>query len=118
APVPSACRLTDRHGPAPSGSATATCYPGVADGHLCPLGSARSRSAAKGSDMLMMLRRCRVALLSVSALLAAAATPTAHAADVGGQTLAGVAGTGIHNTYDDKSTYTYLADALDTGTSL
>jgi hypothetical protein len=69
--------------------------------------------------MLMVLRRFRTALVSVSALLlAAAATPAAHADDLGGQTLAGVTGTGIHNTYNDKSTYTYLANALDTGTSL
>ncbi|NUQ99597.1 MAG: hypothetical protein HOY79_24625 [Streptomyces sp.] len=69
--------------------------------------------------MLMIRRRIRVALLTaVTLLLGAVASPTAHAADVGGQTLAGVSGTGIHNTYDDKSTYTYLADALDTGTSL
>ncbi|MEV0912474.1 hypothetical protein [Streptomyces hokutonensis] len=29
-----------------------------------------------------------------------------------------MSGTGIHNTCDDKSTYTYLVNALDTGTSL
>ncbi|WP_405867822.1 hypothetical protein OG407_48600 [Streptomyces sp. NBC_01515] len=69
--------------------------------------------------MGMIHRRLRIALLSVSALLlGAVALPTAHAADVNGQTLAGVSGSGIHNTYDDKSTYTYLGNALDTGTSL
>ena len=69
--------------------------------------------------MLMIRRRICVALLTAVALLfGAVASATAHAADVGGQTLAGVSGTGIHNTYDAKSTYTYLANALDTGTSL
>lgn len=69
--------------------------------------------------MRMICRRLKSALLFVSALLlATVATPAAHAADLGGQTLAGVSGTGIHNTYNDKSTYTYLANALDTGTSL
>ncbi|MFB8177183.1 hypothetical protein ACFC8N_14165 [Streptomyces sp. NPDC055966] len=67
----------------------------------------------------MIGRRVRALLLAVSALLLAATTmPAAHAADLGGATLAEVSGTGIHNTYNDKSAYTYLADALDTGTSL
>ncbi|WP_405878402.1 hypothetical protein OG762_06905 [Streptomyces sp. NBC_01136] len=67
----------------------------------------------------MIRRRLKAALLFVSALLlATVATPAAHAADLGGATLAGASGTGIHNTYNDKSTYTYLANALDTGTSL
>jgi hypothetical protein len=42
----------------------------------------------------------------------------AHAADIGSATLAGVTGVGIHNTYNDKTDYTYLANALDTGASL
>ncbi|WEO99571.1 hypothetical protein A6P39_039070 [Streptomyces sp. FXJ1.172] len=61
----------------------------------------------------------RAALPAVSALLLALTTmPSAHADDLAGTTLADVSGTGIHNTYNDKSAYTYLADALDTGTSL
>ncbi|OIK02149.1 hypothetical protein BIV23_25185 [Streptomyces monashensis] len=69
--------------------------------------------------MRMIGRRVRLLMLAVSALLLAATTmPAAHAADRAGATLAEVSGTGIHNTYDDKSAYTYLADALDTGTSL
>jgi hypothetical protein len=69
--------------------------------------------------MLMIRRRLGVVLLSFSALLlGAVATPAAHADDPGRQTLAEVAGTGIHNTYNDESTFTYLANALDTGTSL
>ena len=45
------------------------------------------------------------------------ATP-AHADDIDSASLAGVTGVGIHNTYNDKTDYTYLADALDTGASL
>jgi hypothetical protein len=56
-------------------------------------------------------------LLSAVGVRAAAAAP-AHALDYGSYNLAGVTGTGLHNTYDDKAEYTYLANALDTGTSL
>src|SRR6266704_1207415 len=56
-------------------------------------------------------------LLSAVGVGAAAAAP-AHALDYGSYNLAGVTGTGLHNTYDDKAEYTYLANALDTGTSL
>src|SRR5262245_13842943 len=69
--------------------------------------------------MYVIRRRLRAALLAVSVLpLATTSMSAAHAADLGGATLAGASGAGIHNTYDDKSTYTYLANALDTGTSL
>lgn len=69
--------------------------------------------------MGMISRRVWTLLPAVSALLLAVTTmPSAHADDLGGATLAETSGTGIHNTYDDKSAYTYLADALDTGTSL
>ena len=67
-------------------------------------------------------RRARTRLLAAAALLLAAAgtaaAAPAQAADLSSLSLAGVTGTGIHNTYDDSSTYTYLANALDTGTSL
>jgi hypothetical protein len=46
------------------------------------------------------------------------ATPRAQADTVSSATLAGVTGVGIHNTYNDTTNYTYLANALDTGTSL
>ena len=65
--------------------------------------------------------RPRTWLVIVSALALAAlggvAAP-AHAADIDSATLAGVTGVGIHNTYNDKTDYTYLADALDSGASL
>ncbi|WP_262061688.1 hypothetical protein [Streptomyces sp. STR69] len=65
----------------------------------------------------MIYRRLKAALLSVSdLLLGAVALPAAHADDVNGRTLAGVSGTGIHNTYDDKSTYTYMANEIIPGT--
>ena len=57
-----------------------------------------------------------VSVLSLAALGGAAAP--AHAADIDSATLAGVTGVGIHNTYNDKTDYTYLANALDTGASL
>ena len=45
--------------------------------------------------MPMIFRRLRAALVSVPALLlAVSAMPAAHAADLGGQTPAGVTGTG------------------------
>ncbi|MEV0736735.1 hypothetical protein AB0I51_12365 [Streptomyces sp. NPDC050549] len=66
----------------------------------------------------MIHRRLTGALLSVPAPLpGAVAVPAAHAFDVNGRAPAGVSGTGIHRTYDDKSTCTYLANAVDTGTS-
>src|SRR5581483_11026196 len=65
------------------------------------------------------LRRCLVAAGAAAlAVTAALASAPAHAADVNSATLAGVTGVGIHNTYNDKTDYTYLADALDTGASL
>ena len=71
--------------------------------------------------MTKPLFRPRALLVAVSALalavLGSAAAP-AHAADVDSATLAGVTGVGIHNTYNDKTDYTYLANALDTGASL
>jgi hypothetical protein len=60
-----------------------------------------------------------VRLLGAALLLGSTlAAATAQASDVSALSLAGVTGTGIHNTYNDSSTYTYLANALDTGTSL
>jgi hypothetical protein len=50
--------------------------------------------------------------------LAAAPAAHAHADDISSASLAGVTGVGIHNTYNDKTDYTYLADALDAGASL
>ena len=67
------------------------------------------------------LFRPRALLVAFSALALAAlggAVAPAHAADIDSATLAGVTGVGIHNTYNDKTDYTYLADALDTGASL
>jgi len=58
------------------------------------------------------------AALLLAALGAGTAAAPAQAADLSSLSLAGVTGTGIHNTYNDSSTYTYLANALDTGTSL
>jgi hypothetical protein len=69
-------------------------------------------------------RRAGSRLLAAAALVlcavgagAAAAAP-AQALDYSAFNLAGVTGTGLHNTYNDKSVYTYLANALDTGTSM
>lgn len=62
-------------------------------------------------------RLTAAAVLLLGATLAGTAGP-AQATDINPLSLAGVTGTGIHNTYDDESTYTYLANALDTGTSL
>lgn len=65
--------------------------------------------------------RPRTWLIAVSALALGAlggAVAPAHGADVGSAALAGVTGVGIHNTYNDKTDYTYLANALDTGASL
>jgi len=65
--------------------------------------------------------RPRTWLVAVSALALAAlggALAPAHAADIDSAMLAGVTGVGIHNTYNDKTDYTYLADALDAGASL
>jgi hypothetical protein len=59
--------------------------------------------------------------VAFSALALAAlggAVAPAHAADIDSAPLAGVTGVGIHNTYNDKTDYTYLANALDTGASL
>lgn len=58
-----------------------------------------------------------VGALALAAITVLTSAP-AHADDVGSATLAGVTGVGIHNTYNDKTDYTYLANALDTGTSL
>ena len=63
------------------------------------------------------LPRLLAAALLFGAALGAVAAP-AQADSVSALSLAAVTGTGIHNTYDDSSTYTYLANALDTGTSL
>ena len=68
-------------------------------------------------------RGARIRLLAAAALLlavvgATAAAPAARADDLSSLSLAGVTGTGLHNTYDDSAEYTYLANALDTGTSL
>jgi hypothetical protein len=49
---------------------------------------------------------------------AGAAPAAAQPAAIDSASLAGVTGVGIHNTYNDKTDYTYLADALDTGASL
>jgi hypothetical protein len=62
-------------------------------------------------------RRRALAVAGALALLALGVAP-AYAADLGTVTLAGVTGVGIHNTYNDKTDYTYLADALDSGASL
>jgi hypothetical protein len=58
------------------------------------------------------------AALTAAVIATFAAAPSAHAAGISTSSLAGVSGAGIHNTYNDKTDYTYLADALDTGTSL
>ena len=64
----------------------------------------------------------RSAILAVGVLALAVVGFTtsnpAHAASVSSASLAGVSGVGIHNTYNDKTDYTYLANALDTGASL
>lgn len=72
---------------------------------------------------LPTLSRARARVLAAAALLLAAlgagsAASTAQADSLSSLSLAGVTGTGIHNTYNDKTPYTYLANALDTGTSL
>lgn len=71
------------------------------------------------------LRRRLAATAGASALLAlgtgawAGAVPAAaQSSGIDSASLAGVTGVGIHNTYNDKTDYTYLADALDTGASL
>ncbi|WP_035803672.1 PI-PLC domain-containing protein [Kitasatospora mediocidica] len=65
-------------------------------------------------------RLLRAALPALSALALTFALPAApvHADDLGAQTLAGATAVGLHNTYDDKAQYTYLANALDSGASL
>jgi len=64
-------------------------------------------------------RRPLVAAGSLALLATAGfAGASAHAADLGSASLAGITGVGIHNTYNDKTDYTYLANALDTGASL
>jgi hypothetical protein len=68
--------------------------------------------------MYTIYGRARAGLIGLSALLLGLTALPAHAVDLGSATLAQATGTGIHNTYNDKSTYTYLANALDTGTSL
>ena len=79
-------------------------------------------TTASPSTALPRTRRVRTRLLAAAALLlaavGAASAPAAQATDLSSLSLAGVTGTGIHNTYNDSSTYTYLANALDTGTSL
>ena len=57
-------------------------------------------------------------LAAAMAAVAFAVVPAAYADDTSSASLAGVSGVGIHNTYNDKTDYTYLANALDTGTSL
>jgi hypothetical protein len=65
------------------------------------------------------MRLPTVVTLSAAALaVALTATPAAYADDVSSAGLADVSGVGIHNTYNDKTDYTYLANALDGGTSL
>lgn len=67
------------------------------------------------------LRSALVAVSAVALAVLGATTATvapAHADNISSASLASVSGTGIHNTYNDKTDYTYLADALDTGTSL
>jgi Phosphoinositide phospholipase C, Ca2+-dependent len=64
------------------------------------------------------LRYLLAAAGALALLPAGAGAVPARADDLSSATLAGATGVGIHNTYDDKSTYTYLANALDTGTSL
>jgi len=65
-------------------------------------------------------RRLRPAAIAVSALALTVVAPSSavHADDLGSQTLAGATSVGLHNTYNDKVPYTYLANALDTGASL
>jgi len=57
-------------------------------------------------------------VLALLTLGAGAAPASAQSSDIGSASLAGVTGVGIHNTYNDKTDYTYLADALDSGASL
>jgi Phosphoinositide phospholipase C, Ca2+-dependent len=56
--------------------------------------------------------------LALLALGTGAAPAAAQSSAIDSASLAGVTGVGIHNTYNDKTDYTYLADALDTGASL
>ena len=56
--------------------------------------------------------------LALLALGAGAAPASAQSTAIDSASLAGVTGVGIHNTYNDKTDYTYLADALDAGASL
>lgn len=56
--------------------------------------------------------------LALLALGAGAAPAAAQSSTVGSASLAGVTGVGIHNTYNDKTDYAYLANALDTGASM
>ncbi|WP_042396905.1 Ca2+-dependent phosphoinositide-specific phospholipase C [Streptacidiphilus carbonis] len=60
------------------------------------------------------------AAVAAVALGLALAAPSAavHADDLGSRTLAGATSVGLHNTYNDKTPYTYLADALDSGATL
>ena len=58
------------------------------------------------------------ALALALGLGASAAPAAAQSSAVDSASLAGVTGVGIHNTYNDKTDYTYLASALDTGASL
>jgi len=57
-------------------------------------------------------------LAAALAFAALAAAAPAYADDTSAASLAGVTGVGIHNTYNDKTDYTYLANSLDTGASL
>lgn len=60
-----------------------------------------------------------LALLALGAGAGAGAAPAAaQSSGIDSASLAGVTGVGIHNTYNDKTDYTYLANALDTGASL
>lgn len=65
-------------------------------------------------------RRFRRAALTLPAVALALTVPSAavHADDLGSRSLAGATSVGLHNTYNDKTPYTYLADALDSGASL
>src|ERR1700745_2701398 len=58
-----------------------------------------------------------LALLALGAGPGPAPAP-AQSSAIDSASLASVTGVGIHNTYNDKTDYTYLADALDTGASL
>jgi len=59
-----------------------------------------------------------VATAALAAGLGLASAGSAHALDHGSLKLDQATSVGIHNTYDDGSSYPYLADALDAGATL